>query len=159
MVGRKPAVATEIVHELLRENKDRIINNQNSVIVPKSTIWNELSDDERIRNLMTAKALYTTALKWWVKSQNAELIEGHLNQKEGSKPTPTAALQHFQASNPSIIFMTGLDPFYVLYGSPRQFSLSNEYKKANKYTTITVQSTCSVVDKICKFFPFINQNF
>lgn len=159
MVGRKPAVATEIVNALLCENKDRIINSRKRVIIPKSTIWNELTEDDRIRKLMTAKALYTMALKWWAKCQNPELIEGHPIQEEESKQTPTTALQHFQASNASNIFMTGLDPFYVIYGSPGQFSLFDEYKKANKYKTIIFESCRSVVSKICKFCSFISKNF
>lgn len=65
---------------------------------------------------------------------------------------PVQSVQFLKASNAysSIIHSVGLDPFFVIYGSPNQYILYNAYKKWNKYTKITADATGSIVHKLSK---------
>lgn len=68
--GRKRAVPKEIVHEIFDENFDKIVkDNKVKSVQLNQAIWIEIQNDHRVNNLMTLRALYTEALKWW-KSKN-----------------------------------------------------------------------------------------
>lgn len=159
MAGRKRAIGTDQTYHLFGENQNKIIDERQKVI-PKLAIWNELRKDSRINKQMTGKALYTDALKWWEKMKNKSNTvdvpsitnissettpnnisseQSHHEQVPDFSSSPLDALEHLKTSIEfqAIIHMTGLCPFFVIYGSPKQFLLYNSYKSSNAHTKIT----------------------
>lgn len=175
MAGRKRAIAIDQTCQLFGENQNKIIDERRKVIPPKLAIWEELRKDSRIKKQMTAKALYTDALKWWEKrknqtnaevdvpsianirsestSKNISSVQSHHEQVQNISSSSLDTLERLKTSNEfqTIIHLTGVCPFFVIYGSPKQFLLYTSYKLANTHTKITCESAGGHVHKICNY--------
>lgn len=182
MAGRKRAIPTDQTYQLFDENQNQIIDERHRVI-SKLTIWEELRNESRINKQMTAKALYTDALKWWEKKKNGSNAEvdvqsivnissettsnnisseqSHHEQVPNFPSSPLDALERLKTLDEfqTIIHMTGVCPFFVIYGSPKQFLLYKSYKLANAHTKISCESAGGLVHKICKYLIIINRIF
>lgn len=79
---------------------------------------------------------------------------GQCRQRQTKKMSysPLQALEYLKVSNlyRSTIHMTGINPFFVIYGSPNQFLLFNAYKKHNAYTKMSCDATGELVHKLCR---------
>lgn len=87
-------------------------------------------------------------------SQNAIRVgQCRYRQSKNLSKSPTQALEYLKATRaygPSI-HMTGLDPFFIIYGTPEQFVLYNTFCKQNSYSKVTCDATGGVVRKLGKF--------
>lgn len=86
-------------------------------------------------------------------SENA-IRAGQSRTKQAKKlsPSPLQALEYLKATKafgPSM-HMTGLSPFFAIYGSPNQFALFKSYSQRNAYTKITCDATGGIVHKLGK---------
>lgn len=86
-------------------------------------------------------------------SQNA-IRAGQSRKRQMNKlsSNPVHSLELLKRSHAfgPMIHWLGVDPFYVMYGSPNQFLLYDAYKKFNAYTKITCDATGSIVHKLSK---------
>lgn len=71
-------------------------------------------------------------------------------QKEKLSDDPFESLKYLQMSNmyANCIHRLGWNAFYVIYSSPEQIKLYQEYKKRNKLTKISCDATGGVVHKL-----------
>lgn len=77
-------------------------------------------------------------------------------QKQKISEEPFESLQYMQMSNmyANCIYRLGWKPFFVIYSSPEQMKLFQEYKKRNKITKISCDATGGVVHKLSMYMYF-----
>lgn len=75
-----------------------------------------------------------------------------MRQKDKLSQDPIRSLQFLKASHTfgAMIHGIGLDPFYIMYGSPNQFMLFDAYVKNNTYTEMAGDASGQFVHKLSK---------
>lgn len=93
------------------------------------------------------------APKGRVISENAIRVgQYRQRQKDKLSDDPVISLQLLKASHAfgAMIHGIGLDPFFIMYGSPNQFLLFDAFTKNNKYTKATCDATGNIAHKLSK---------
>lgn len=140
--------------------EEKHANNRKNVRIGGSKA-NELFSSDKKASVLKRKIIKESGAKMFEPDKGRAISEnairaGQSRRRQLNKLSldPIQSLQFLKASNAfqSMIHGLGFDPFFVMYGSPNQFSLYTAYKKHNKYTKITCDATGSIVHKLGKQF-------
>lgn len=91
MPGRKQKPLSITIQSIFEENQSKIIDERKKVMPPASNIWETLRKGPEIAKKMSAKAIYSAALRWWTdKNENSDL--GNISVE--SNPTNLADMSY-----------------------------------------------------------------
>lgn len=130
---------------------------------------NEIFSSDKKASVLKREIIKTSGAQMFepdkgrVISENAIRAGQHRKRKMNKlSSNPVHSLELLKRSHAfgPMIRWLGVDPFFVMYGSPNQFLLYNTYTKFNAYAKITCDATGSIVHKLSKWpFIFIHNDY